>query len=41
LKKEFGLTYVYPDELFYKTHKISQKDFLQKLQDLRKENKED
>ena len=31
LRDEFGLKLVYPTELFYKTHKISQKDFLDKL----------
>lgn len=31
LRDEFGLRIVYPSELFYKTHKISQKDFLEKL----------
>ena len=31
LSDEFGLKMVYPDELFYKTHKISQKDFLDTL----------
>ena len=41
MKEGFGMTYIYPDELFYKTHKISQKDFLLKLHGLRKENKEE
>lgn len=31
LRDEFGLTHVYPEELFYRTHKITQKDFLAKL----------
>ena len=31
LKEEFGLKLVYPAELFYKTHKITQKDLLDKL----------
>mmetsp|Transcript_25209 Transcript_25209/g.33763 ORF Transcript_25209/g.33763 Transcript_25209/m.33763 type:complete len:133 (+) Transcript_25209:797-1195(+) len=31
LKEEFKLHHVYPAELFYRTHKISQKDFLGKL----------
>lgn len=35
LKDEFGLKAVYPEELFYQTHKISQKDFLAKLRDAR------
>ena len=33
LKDEFNLKLVYPADLFYKTHRISQKDFLQKLRD--------
>ena len=31
LRKEFNLKVVYPEELFYRTHKISQKDLLDKL----------
>ena len=41
MKEGFGMTYIYPDELFYKTHKISQKHFLLKLHGLRKENKKE
>ena len=33
LRDEFKLHLVYPSELFYKTHKISQKDFLSKLRE--------
>ena len=39
LHKEFNLKIVYPSELFYRTHKISQKDFLEKLRELRKSSK--
>jgi hypothetical protein len=31
LRKEFGLKHVYPSDLFYRTHKITQKDLLNKL----------
>ena len=31
LREEFNLKIVYPEELFYRTHKISQKDLLEKL----------
>ena len=31
LRTDFGLTIVYPEEHFYRTHKISQKDLLEKL----------
>lgn len=30
--RQYGLKHVYPEELFYRTHKITQKDFLAKLQ---------
>lgn len=33
LKDEFGIKIVYPADLFYKTHKITQIDFLAKLRD--------
>ena len=33
LKDEFGLKMVYPADLFYRTHKITQKDFLAKLRE--------
>ena len=33
LREEFGLRRVYPADLFYATHKISQADFLQKLRE--------
>lgn len=33
LKEEFNLKIVYPEELFYKTHKVTQKDFLEKLRE--------
>lgn len=33
LRDEFKLHFVYPDELFYQTHKISQRDFLSKLRE--------
>lgn len=32
LMEDFGMTHVYPEDLFYKTHKISRADFLAKLQ---------
>ena len=31
LREEFNLFRVYPEETFYRTHKISQKDLLDKL----------
>lgn len=31
LKNEFGIARVYPADLFYQTHKITQKDFLETL----------
>ena len=34
LRKEFGLTHLYPQDLFYRTHKISQKDLLTTLREL-------
>lgn len=40
LRKEFKLWHVYPSELFYRTHKISQKDFLSKLRDAKNEAEE-
>ena len=33
LKDEFNLKIVYPEKLFYDTHKISQKDFLSQLRE--------
>lgn len=33
LREEFGIKIVYPADLFYKTHKITQIDFLAKLRD--------
>lgn len=33
LRDEFGIKMVYPADLFYKTHKITQIDFLAKLRD--------
>ncbi len=30
---EFGLSHVYPEEVFYKTHKLSKADFLLKLEE--------
>lgn len=33
LKDEFNLKIVYPEEMFYKTHKVTQKDFLEKLRE--------
>lgn len=41
LKTEFNLKIVYPSELFYKTHKITQKDFLEKLRELKSSGNED
>lgn len=38
LSAEFGLRHVYPSELFYKTHKISQKDFLSSLREAKEAN---
>ena len=35
MKTEFNLKIVYPSDLFYKTHKISQKDLLEKLRELK------
>lgn len=35
LRNEFNIKIVYPSEHFYRTHKISQKDFLEKLRELR------
>lgn len=37
LRKEFGLTIVYPQDLFYRTHKISQKDLLATLRQLKQQ----
>lgn len=34
LRKEFGLSHVYPQDLFYRTHKITQKDLLTTLRQL-------
>ena len=39
LKAEFGLKMVYPADMFYKTHKITQKDFLAKLRDAGSDSK--
>ena len=39
LKTEFGLKMVYPADMFYKTHKITQKDFLAKLRDAGSDSK--
>jgi len=39
LREEFGLSIVYPSDLFYKTHKISQPDFLAKLRTARDSGK--
>ena len=40
LKTEFNLKIVYPSELFYQTHKISQKDLLEKLRELKESGNE-
>ena len=40
LKDEFNLKIVYPDELFYRTHKKSQKDLLTELREARDKGKE-
>jgi len=31
LIQDHGLSYLYPEDMFYKTHKISRKDFVAKL----------
>ena len=31
---KYGVKYVYPEDLFYKTHKISRQDFISKLESL-------
>ena len=37
LKDEFNLKNVYPEQLFYDTHRISQKDFLDSLREAKKD----
>jgi len=34
LMEVHGLTHLYPEDVFYNTHKISRADFLQKLESL-------
>ena len=41
LREEFNLKIVYPEELFYRTHKISQKDLLNKLRASNEQERED
>ena len=40
LRTEFNLKIVYPEELFYRTHKISQKDLLDKLRESNGQDRE-
>lgn len=37
LIEEYGLKYPYNDELFYKTHKITRKDFISQMDSATKE----
>ena len=41
LREEFNLKIVYPEELFYRTHTISQKDLLAKLRNASEQERED
>jgi len=40
LREEFNLRYVYPEETFYRTYKITQKDLLTKLRDANEKDRE-
>lgn len=41
LKEDFGMTHVYPEDVFYRTHKISRDDFVVKLEQAKsKEDRE-